>query len=51
MWNQRFVAFAFMYQNQFGLDGDYLSLPPIKVDHFREVQTFMYDVFQENQKG
>jgi hypothetical protein len=46
-WKCGFVAATFMHHTQFVFDGDYVPVTWTEVGLFREMQIFMYDVFEE----
>ena len=50
MWNRGFVATAYMHHTQLILDADYKPATTTEVGLFREMQDFMYAVFEEKLK-
>jgi hypothetical protein len=45
-WNCGFVATAFMHHTQFIVDVDYVPVTPTEVGLFREMQIFVYALFE-----
>jgi hypothetical protein len=49
-WNRGFVATAYMHHTHMVLDGDYIPRTAPEQTLFKEMQIFMYAVFEENLK-
>ena len=49
-WNRGFVATAFMHHTQHVLDGDYKPVTATEISLFKEMQIFMYAVFEDKLK-